>query len=68
MEKQLERQCDSLKKRKESAEKRKAELEERLREVEAAKAALDSRVQGVVQEAVQKLQEEQRAGGQQIVD
>ena len=48
MEKQLERQRDSLKKRKESAEKRKAELEERLREVEAAKAALDSRVQGAV--------------------
>ena len=58
MEKQLERQRDSLKKRKESAEKRKAELEERLHKVEAAKAALDSRVQ----EAVRKLQEEQRAG------
>jgi len=68
LEKQLERQRDSLKKRKESAEKGKAELEERLREVEAAKAALDSRVQEAVQEAVRKLQEEQRAGAQQIVD
>ena len=48
MEKQLERQCDSLKKLKESAEKRKAELEERSREVEAAKAALDTRVQEAV--------------------
>ena len=68
MEKQLERQCDSLKKRKESAEKRKEELEERLREVEAAKAALDSRVQEAVHEVVRKLQEEQRAGAQRIVD
>ena len=64
MEKQLERQRDSLKKRKEPAEKRKAELEERLRQVEAAKAALDSRVQ----EAVRKLQEEQCVGAQRIVD
>ena len=62
MEKQLERQCYSLKKRKESGEKKTAELEERLREVEAAKAALDSRVQGAVQEAIRKLLEEQRAG------
>ena len=68
MEKQLERQRDSLKKWKESAKKRKEELEERLREVEAAKAALDSGVQGAVQEAVRKLQEEQRAGAQRIVD
>jgi len=36
--------------------------------VEAAKAALDSRVQEAVQEAVRKLQEEQRAGAQRIVD
>ena len=64
MEKQLERQRDSLKKLKESAEKRKAELEERSREVEAAKAALDTRVQ----EAVQKLQEDQRVGAQRIAD
>ena len=49
---------------KEKAEKRKAELEERLREVEAAKAALDNRVQ----EAVLKLQEDQRVGAQQIAD
>jgi len=64
MEKQLGIQRDSLKKMKESAEKMKAELEERLREVEAAKAALDSRVQ----EAVQKLQEDQRLGAQRIAD
>jgi DNA repair exonuclease SbcCD ATPase subunit len=64
MEKQLGIQRDSLKKMKESAEKRKAELEERSREVEAAKAALDTRVQ----EVVQKLQEDQRLGAQRIVD
>ena len=64
MEKQLERQRDSLKKLKESAEKRKAELEERSREVEAAKAALDTRGQEAVQEAVRKLQEDQRVGAQ----
>ena len=58
MEKQLGCQRHSLKKLKESAEKRKAELEERSREVEAAKAALDTRVQEAVQEAVQKLQED----------
>ena len=50
MEKQLERQRDSLKKQKEWAEKRKAELEERSREVEAAKVALDTRVPEAVQE------------------
>ena len=68
MEKQLERQRDSLKKLKESAEKRKAELEERSREVEAAKAALDSQVQEAVQEAVRKLQKDQRVGAQRIAD
>ena len=68
MEKQLGRQRDSLKRLKESAEKRKAELEERSREVEAAKAALDTRVQEAVQEAVRKLQEEQRVGAQRIAD
>ena len=64
MEKLLRRQRDSLKKQKESAEKRKAELEERSREVEAAKVALDTRVQ----EAVRKLQEDQHAGAQRIAD
>ena len=58
MEKELGRQWDSLKKLKEWAEKRKAELEERSREVEVAKAALDTRVQEAVQEAVRKLQED----------
>ena len=64
MEKLLGRQRESLKKQKESVEKRKAELEERYREVEAAKAALDTRVQEAVQEVVRKLQEDQRAGAQ----
>ena len=41
-----------------------AKLQERIREVEAAKAALDARVQ----EAVWKLQEDQLRGGQRIVD
>ena len=68
MEKLLGRQRDSLKKQKEWAEKRKAELEERSREMEVAKAALDTRVQEAVQEAVRKLQEDQRAGAQQIAD
>ena len=40
------------------AAKKKAELEERTHEVEAAKAALDTRVQEAVQEAARKLQED----------
>ena len=68
MEKQLGRQCDSLKKQKEWAEKRKAEHEERSHEMEVAKAALDTRVQEAVQEAVGKLQEDQRVGAQRIAD
>ena len=64
MELQLERQCETLKSLKGSTAKKKAELEERTREVEAAKAALDTRVQ----EAVWKLQEDQPQGAQQIVD
>ena len=64
MELQLERQREALKSLKESAAKKKAELEERAREVEAAKVALDTRVQ----EVVRKLQEDQRQGGQRIVD
>src|SRR6185503_14543070 len=68
MELQLERQREALKSLKESAAKKKAELEERSREVEAAKAALDTRVQEVVQEAVRKLQEDQRVGAQRIAD
>ena len=39
-------------------------LEERTREVEAAKAALDARVQEAVQEAVRNLQEDQHMGAQ----
>ena len=68
MELQLERQREALKNLKESVAKKKAELEERTREVEVAKAALDTRVQEVVQEAVQKLQEDQLKGAQRIVD
>jgi len=49
-------------------EKKKAELEERSREVEAAKAALDTRVHGAVQEAVRKHQEDQCVGAQRIAD
>jgi len=64
MEKQVERQRDSLKKLKEWAAQRKADLKERSREVEVTKAALDSRVQ----EAVRKLQEDQRVGAQRITD
>ena len=64
MELQLEHQRESLKKLKGSAAKKKAELEERTREVEAAKVALDTRVQ----EAVRKLQEDQRVGAQRIAD
>ena len=58
MELQLERQCEALKNLKESAAKKVAQLEDRTRQVEAAKAALDARVQEAVQEAVQKLQED----------
>ena len=68
IEKELGRQLDSLKKLKESAERKEAKLEERSREVEAAKAALDTRVQKAVQEAVRKHQEDQRAGAQRIAD
>ena len=68
MELQLERQREALKSLKESAVKKKAELEERTREVEVAKAALDTRVQEAVLEAVQKLQEDQLRGAQWIVD
>ena len=68
MEVQLERQREALKSLKESAAKKKAELEERTREVVAAKAALDTQVQEAVQEAVWNLQEDQRRGGQRIVD
>ena len=55
MELQLERQREALKSLKESAAKKKADLEERAREMEAAKAALDTRVQEAAQEAVRKL-------------
>ena len=62
MEHQLERQREALKSLKESAAKKAAQLEERTRQVEAAKVALDARVQEAVLEAVQKLQEDQLRG------
>ena len=68
IEKELGCQRDSLKKLKEWSEKRKAELKERSREVEVAKAALDTRVQEAVQEAVRKHQEDQRVEAQLIAD
>ena len=61
MELQLARQREALKSLKESAAKE-AKLQERTREVEAARAALDARVQEAVQEAVRKLQEDQLRG------
>ena len=68
MELQLDRQREALKSLKELAVKKEAKLQERAREVEAAKAALDARVQEAVQEAVRKLQEDQRKGAQRITD
>ena len=62
MELQLARQREALKSLKESAAKKEAKLVERTRQVEAAQAALDPRVQEAVQEAVRKLQEDQRMG------
>ncbi|XP_039786964.1 uncharacterized protein At3g61260-like [Panicum virgatum] len=62
MELQLAHQREALKSMKESAAKKEAKLQERTREVEAAQAALDTRVQEAIQEAVQKLQEDQLRG------
>ena len=62
MELQLARQREALKSLKESAAKKEAKLQERTRQVEAAQAALDARVQEVVQEAARKLQEDQCVG------
>ena len=52
MELQLDRQRKALKSLKELVVKKEAKLQERTREVEAAQAALDTRVQEAVQEAV----------------
>ena len=68
MELQLVRQPEALKSLKESAAKKEAKLQERTRKVEAARAALDARVQEAVQEGVRKLQEDQLRGAQRIVD
>ena len=62
MEQALARQRECLKKLKESAAQKEATLQEKTRQVEAAQAALGVRVQEAVQEAVRKLQEDQRKG------
>ena len=49
---------------KESAARKEASLQEKTRQLEAAQAALDARVQEVVQKAVRKLQEDQHMGAQ----
>ena len=71
MEQALARQCESLKTLKESAARKEASLQEKacqLEAAQAAQAALDAQVQEVVQEAVRKLQEDQRMGTQRIID
>jgi len=45
-----------------------ASLQEWTRQLEAAQAALDTRVHEAVQEAVRKLQEDQRVGVQRITN
>jgi len=62
MEQALARQRECLKTLKESAARKEALLQEKTRQLEAAQAALDAQVQEAVQEAVRKLQEDQRMG------
>ena len=64
MEQALARQRECLKTLKESAARKEALLQEKTCQLEAAQAALDAQVQ----EAVQKLQEDQLRGAQRIVD
>ena len=64
MEQDLACQRECLKKMKESTAQKEASLQEKTRQLEAAQAALDAQVQEVVQEAVRKLQEDQRMGAQ----
>jgi len=68
MEQALARQRESLKTLKESAARKEASLQEKAHQLEVAQAALDAQVQKAVQEAVQKLQEDQRKGAQRIID
>ena len=68
MEPALARQRECLKIPKESAARKEASLQEKTRQLEAAQVSLDARVKEAVQEAVLKLQEDQRLGAQQIVD
>ena len=62
MEQALGCQRESLKTLKESAAWKEASLQEKTRQLEAAQAALDAHMQEAVQEAVRKLQEDQRMG------
>ena len=64
MEQALACQRESLRTLKESAARKEASLQEKTRQLEAAQAALDARVE----EAVQKLQEDQRKGAQRITN
>ena len=68
MDQALACQHECLKKLKESAAQKEASLQEKVRQLEAAQAALDAQVQEAVQEAVRKLQEDQRLGAQRIID
>ena len=60
MERALECSRKALKARHESVPRKEASLQEKTRQLEAAQAALDAQVQEAVQEAVRKLQEDQR--------
>ena len=62
MEQALARQREYLKILKESAARMEVLLQEKTRQLEAAQAALDAQVQEAVQEAAQKMQEDQRMG------
>ena len=64
MDHALARQREALKALHEKAAQKEASLQEKTRQLEAAQAALDARVQEAVQEAVRKLQEDQRMGAQ----
>ena len=64
MERSLVCQREVLKAHREKAAQKEASLQEKIRQLEAAQAALDTRVQEAVQEAVRKLQEDQRMGAQ----
>src|SRR6185503_17568649 len=68
LEQALARQRECLKKLKESVAQKEASLQEKACQLEAAQAALDAQVQEAVQDAVRKLQEDQRMGAQRIIN